>query len=255
MPDLDKAIASVTATFQNWYPWGALVAIVFMRTFKRQFGALVGKVTEIRWLGGGMKTLPQESAAPNKELAPSTTNAPLALPGATGDHAATDAAGQDAMVPAATPQNALTPAQRADVALAASFAAPYMLVDERGLQVHLEEIGVAADPAQAVRVLARYTIGWRERARWEHIYGGVYASQFHLLRQLNTGAMSLDAVKAFHAASTGASIDFEDWLRFLEVTASVVNRNGEQQTIVLNQRGRLFLAFLLREGRPDPFIL
>ena len=145
-------------------------------------------------------------------------------------------------------------AHRVDLKLA-ELNDPYWVERDESLARELAGQGFDLDPSQTVRLLRRYVGGWYAVAEFERAYGPIFGSQISLVREANAVPLPLTRVRAHFDEvvapvldKAGIPVDFDAWLRFPE-SQGLIERDGD--TVRITTKGRSFLIFIAKTGRPD----
>jgi hypothetical protein len=166
-------------------------------------------------------------------------------------HAVPAEAAADVPAPAVAAE-ALAAERQVDGFLA-STSDLYVEVHDSGVRKGLEEGGLLKHPEQAIRLLIRFTSFWFVQAEFEKLYGAIWGAQIALLRELAALPMPMTQAASFVAdwvARNQRSPDtIERWLGFLASFGVIEKKDNE---LHITQKGRSFLVFLARNGKPDP---
>ncbi len=212
---MEAALLDITkAVVTSWPFWVAIIASVFIVVFRASIRNLLGRITGI---GGGAIT-------------------------------AATATAQDAQ--AHPPRD---PRAAADELLA-QLDNQYVREIEGRIREELDRRGLRDNPAEATRVLTRYTAVAFMAADFESIESTIWASQVLILEDLNAIARApADRLREHYDRAAAAfpaffaNYPFDRYMGYLENTVLVVRQDGDHAITV---KGRTYLMWRVNQGKP-----
>lgn len=130
----------------------------------------------------------------------------------------------------------------------------YVRAQEDVIKKELEQRGVTDDPAEAMRVLTRYTAAALITADFERVDNTLWGSQIEVLEYLNSvEKASRDHLQPYYDLAAVTYPDtferypFDRYMEFL-VTQGLVLQQDD--TFAITLKGRSFLLYIVQTGKP-----
>jgi hypothetical protein len=229
-PDWRITLANTVAASSMFWTgfWITVVAIFFLVFYRDRIAAFIDRTKKV---GAGKWAAEADEQKSEQKIPPPVVNALVEGGGGKAD-----------------------PRAAADDLLAQLATTPYIRSREDILKRALAERGLDAASPETYRVLTAYTAQAFVIAECEKIYSTIWTTQIDILSQANTHELTDEELHNFHGLGAAASPPiyanhpFPEYLRFLTAQDLPVKTPAGKHVITI--KGRVFLTYLVHEGRP-----